>query len=243
MTDRFYPVGLLAEEDVYKTTYETQNEMRAFQRSAYPPGYSGHEPGARSKFGFSTPGPDAWKLALPELALREEIGVVNPRQSHAVPRMQVSADSETFNAHDTLDVAKSRMGQSTFNLKGTQFMSKSRSLPSLKRLPNPARLTEPAKPLARLEDEQYSYFVPKAMQRERRDKLSTSTLSRLHKESKVTMPFSGEGTGFRTQTTVVTDSPWWPAQMEPYSYSSTNASAFQKPPFYRMSPMGMHAQQ
>lgn len=157
--------------------------------------------------------------------------------------MQVTADSDVFNAHDTLDIAKSTTGRSTFNLKGTQFMSKTRSLPSLKKVPNPPRLTEPTPALARLEDEHYSYFVPKAMQRERRDKLSTSTMSKLHKENKVTMPFTGEGTGFRTQTTPVSDTPWWPAQMEPYSYSSTNTTCYQRPPFYRMSPMGMHSTQ
>jgi len=72
MTDRFYPVGKHSAEDVWKSSYEVQNEMRSFQRSAYPPGYAGHEPGARERFGYSTPGPFAHRLAKPELALKEE---------------------------------------------------------------------------------------------------------------------------------------------------------------------------
>merc|ERR1719181_1824670 len=98
MTDRFYPIGQHSVGDVWKTSYEVQNEMRSFQRSAYPPGYAGHEPGAREKFGHSTPGPNAKILSMSHLALREDVDIAEPRRIHAMPHVQVADDSTTF--HD-----------------------------------------------------------------------------------------------------------------------------------------------
>merc|ERR1719463_445022 len=94
MTYRFYPLGKQSAEDVWKTSYEIQNEMRSFQRSAYPPGYAGHEPGAREKFGFSTPGPDAHRLTASHLCLREDTDIQEPRRNLALSRTQINDAKE-----------------------------------------------------------------------------------------------------------------------------------------------------
>merc|ERR1711988_617823 len=132
MTDRFYPLGKPSAGDVWKTSYEIQNEMRSFQRSAYPPGYAGHEPGAREKFGFSTPGPDAMRLTASHLALREDVDIAEPRRNLAVPRVQVADDSRTF--HD-LDVPEmSRSYKSAIVSPMYRSMAKTRSLPSIEKM-------------------------------------------------------------------------------------------------------------
>merc|ERR1719433_697410 len=107
MTDRFYPLGLPSADDVWKTSYEVQNEMRSFERSAYPPGTAIHLPGARDKFGFSTPGPIASRLAKPELCLVEETGTQASRGYMATPTYQEPDDRKIFN---TLDVQEMQSG-------------------------------------------------------------------------------------------------------------------------------------
>jgi len=237
MTDRFYPVGKTSEEGVWQTSYEIQNEMRAFQRSAYPPGYAGHEPGARDKFGYCSPGPHAHRLANPDLALVEGIDLPEPRAIHAIPRTQVHDDGINFRALDINDVHKSKAGSKTFNLAGMSSMSKSMSTGSMAQKKAPTRLSEPLKAITKMEDNKYSYFVPKSMQREHQEKLMSRSLPKLHKESKVTMPFSGEGTGFKTCCTQIG---WWPPQSEGVNDdTSSYKSQYSKPSFYRMSPMGM----
>merc|ERR550525_97041 len=87
-------------------------------------------------------------------------------------------------------------------------MAKSRSLPTIAaRKPAPAKLNE-AKPLiAKFEDNKYSYFVPRSLQRDGRDRLQRNfSLSKIHKDNKVVMSF-GDGTGFRSQCS---GSGWWP---------------------------------
>jgi len=239
MTDRFYPIGLPHEVDAWKTTYEVQNEMRSFDRSAYPPGCAVHLPGARDKFGHSTPGPLPHRLAHPELTLRDEVGIANPRAHLAVPRMQAPYDRHVFENHDVPEMQRtyhSPVASATLSPGGglSRSMSRSRSSPgfgTMKRTVN--RLSEPRAAITRLEDDHFSYFVPKAMQREGKEKISQVPLSKLQKERKVTMPFAGDGTGFRTQGG---QAEWWPAGSYanvPTAYRET----FIKPPFYRMSPL------
>merc|ERR1719456_1648968 len=83
MTDRFYPIPAAAEpatvmpgmasrnigefhKALYKTSYTSMNQMQTFTRSAFPPGYAGHQPGIRDKFGYGSPGPEVGVLARPE---------------------------------------------------------------------------------------------------------------------------------------------------------------------------------
>lgn len=236
MTDRFYPIGKPSGEDVWKTSYEIQNEMRSFQRSAYPPGYSGHEPGAREKFGFSTPGPDATKLTASHLALREDVDILEPRRNLAVPRMQVSDERRTFR---DLDVAEmDRSYKSGIVSPMHRSMAKTRSLPNIERKPAPPRLSQLPAAQHKLEDDHFAYFVPKALNREQKDQLMSRSLSKLYKhpEKKIMLPFSGDGTGFRTQC-IPTD--WWPAAERLHDEPSAYQSQFQKPSFYRMSPLNM----
>jgi len=214
MADRFYPLGMQSEPDVWKTSYEAMNEMRTFERSAYPPGTSIHQPGARDHFGYSTPGPLAHRLAAPHLTLTQEVGLQNPREHLAIPRLQVPDDRDVFMQHDVPEMMRSLhsspMGSTMFSpskMNTAQSFNKSKSLPTLSRRPAPPRLSEPNPVLAKLEDPYFSYFVPKEMATESKEKLFSSTLSKLSKRNRISFPFSGEGTGFHSQSSKAS---WWP---------------------------------
>lgn len=235
--DRFYPLGLPATEDAWKTSYEVQNELRSFERSAYPPGTAVHQPGARDAFGFSTPGPLAHRLAKPELALTQGVDLANPREHHAVVRMQEPDDKETFYKYDVPEMMKSyRSPVATMSLSPTsqKSMARTRSLPALERKPMPPRLMEPMAPNANLEDDHFDYFVPKGLQMEPREKLNSSTMSRLKKVDRISFPFTGAGTGFKAQSSSSALGTEVGMGLES---STTHRSAFTKPPFYRISPL------
>jgi len=219
MTDRFYPHGKHQELHLWKTTYEIANEMRSLQRSAYPPGYAGHEPGAREKFGYSTPGPDAMRLTRGDLCLKEEVDNPNPRATLAFPRHQVTNERALFDDQDVPEMNKSY--RSSIVSPSFRSMAKSQSLPTIQRKPAPPRCSMVADPVAQLEDQDFNYFVPKGLNKESPERLMSRSLSKLYKspEKKVMMPFAGDGTGFRTSC-AATD--WWPSggrlAVEPSSY-------------------------
>jgi len=245
--DRFYPVGLPAAEDVWKTSYEAQNEQRSFERSAYPPGTSVHQPGARDMFGFSTPGPIAARLARPELALTQEVDVPNPREHHAITRVQEPDDRQTFFKHDVPEMMRSyRSPVATMTMSpGAKSMTRTRSLPALEKKPMPPRICEPDAMTAHVEDTHFDYFVPKGLQNEPRDRLHAGTLSRLKKDGRISFPFTGEGTGFRSQGDM--GSSFMPPKQalargdvafgDAAYGTTTHRSAFTKPPFFRTSPL------
>lgn len=239
MTDRFYPLGKISQEDVWKSSYEVQNEMRSFQRSAYPPGYAGHEPGARDKFGFSTPGPDAARLTHSHLAMREATDIPEPRRIHAIPRMQVTDDRQTFRDLDVPEMSRSYKSGIVSPMH--RSMAKSRSFPILKPMAAPDRLSTLQQQRAKVDDGHFSYFVPKALSRESEEQLMARSLPKLfnHPEKKVALPFAGDGTGFRTSCG---NTEWWPAASRLHDERTSYASSFQKPSFYRMSPTaGRHS--
>jgi len=239
MTDRFYPLGKTSAQGVWQTSYEVANEMRSFQRSAYPPGYAGHEPGAREKFGFSTPGPDAARLTASHLALREDVDIEAPRRCLAMTRTQVSDDRQTFQDLDMPEMDRSY--KSSIVSPMYRSMAKTRSLPSISKMPAPPKCSQLQPAQNKMEDDHFTYFVPKAVNRESRDKLMSRSLTKLYKDpnKKVMLPFAGDGTGFRTAC-IATD--WFPTsdrlQEEPTAYQS----AFQRPSYYRMSPLNISAQ-
>lgn len=210
MTDRFYPLGLPAEEDVWKSTYSVQSEMRSYERSAYPPGTSIHLPGSRDKFGFSTPGPHAHRLCKPDLALTEDTDVANPRVHHAIPRMQAPDDRVTFEHFDVPEMRRSyKSPLATMSLSGGDManlskMSKSRSLPSFERKTVPPRVSMKLRPEPRRQD-----------------------------WGRISMSMFGEGTGFRTQTAVCN---WWPEGRYDKLQATGHRESFQAPPFHRTSP-------
>lgn len=239
MADRFYPLGLDQDQDCWKTTYEVQNEMRSFERSAYPPGTAVHQPGSRDKFGFSTPGPLKHRLTNPALALSEEVDQAAPRMSFAIPKMQVPDDRKTFAELDVPEMTKSYrspVASATFSPMKSG-MSRTKSVPVMTKTVAPPRLCEPNPVVAELEDEHFHYFVPKALQREPREKLNSSTLPKLKKDNKISFPFSGEGTGFRSQSP---NTEWM--MPEPYSadqwtsYRSAYTKPNAKPGSYRVTP-------
>ncbi len=64
MTDRYYPKGFVPNvgnnpQGTLESTYNEMNECKTHPRSRFPPGYSGHEHGAKQKFGYSIPAPNA----------------------------------------------------------------------------------------------------------------------------------------------------------------------------------------
>jgi len=231
MTDRFYPLGQPAEADVWKTTYEVQNEMRAFARSPFPPGTSIHQPGAREKFGFSSPGPLAHRLTRPDICLTEDVDVPNPREKHAVARVQVDDDRMTFEKHDTEEMVRSYrspVAQATLTGSGGFGIKKTRSVPSLTKTMSPKKLSEAPVAVHSLEDDHFSYFVPKGQASDGREKMSTHSLTKLHKADRISFPHSGEGTGFRTQGG---GSEWMPGgsyKDQPSSYGTAFAKPFDK---------------
>jgi hypothetical protein len=238
MTDRFYPVGLAQHPDNWKTSYEVQNEMRAFERSAYPPGCSVHLPGSREKFGFSTPGPIAHRLAKPELALREETDIENPRAHHAVPRYQVPDDREVFENFDVPEMQRSyRSPVATMSLSGglKAGMSRSVSLPQIG-TKTVSRLTMPKQLTSKLDDDQFTYFIPRANQRDGKERLMTTNLSKLQKQNRISMPF-GDGTGYNSQNP---HCDWWPGGDE-HTVPTSYQHGFTRPPFYRISPLDSSA--
>merc|ERR1719146_494762 len=81
--------------------------MRSFARSPYPPGTAVHQPGAREKFGFCTPGPLAHRLAKPETCLVEAVDIPNPRMHHAMPRYQEPDDRQIFEQMDVPEMTRS----------------------------------------------------------------------------------------------------------------------------------------
>merc|ERR1719198_2809812 len=115
-------------------------------------------------------------------------------------------------------------------------MAKSRSLPTIEKRAAPPRLNQVNPAQNKMEDDHFSYFVPKAHAREPRDTLMGRSLSKLYKhpEKKVMLPFAGDGTGFRTAC-IATD--WWPAADRLHDEPSAYQSAFKRPGYYRMSPL------
>jgi hypothetical protein len=242
MTDRFYPIGQPAAEDVWKTTYEVQNEMRSFDRSAYPPGTSVHLPGARDRFGYSTPGPLAHRLSKPSLALSEDVDLANPREHMTIPRLQEPDDLETFKRFDVPEMMRSYQSPvASMSLSGSRTFPRTRSMPTLERKRAPPRLADPRGVTHKLDDMHYSYFVPKHMQGQGRDNLLTSatmsaSLSKLKKQGPISFPFAGEGTGFRCNGG---NADWWPRGNPNYTADMPTSyrTHFTKPSFYRKSPV------
>jgi len=246
MTDRFYPKGKASAEGVWKTTCETANELRSYERSPFPPGCSVHLPGSRDKFGYSTPGPIASRLANPSLTLRDEVNIQRPREHHAMPRSQVADEMDTFYNHDVPEmqrsyhspVATSTFSPGSFKKSATTKMRSSRSLPALVK-PSQSISTfrktfEKPALVEAMEDDHFSYFVPQGLAGEGEDKLYGTNMAKLSKHSRISFPFAGDGTGFRSQGN---DNAWWPAGGNISSETSYRSQYGTKPKFFRHSPM------
>lgn len=240
MTDRFYPLGQAAHPEAWKTSYEVQNEMRSFDRSAYPPGTSIHLPGSRDRFGYGSPGPEAKRLAKPSLALTEDVDLPNPREHYAIPRMKEHNELNTFRSLDVNEMQRSyRSPMATITLspgsRSFAMSSRTKSLPALSRKPAPPKLREPHDPISKLENDHFSYYVPQGVQRDGKQKIGSMPLSKLHKANKVSFPFSGSGTGFGGEKFA---SAWWPTEAPAYGADATAyRTGFTKPDFHRSSPL------
>lgn len=239
MTDRYYPGFPPSAQGVWKTTYELQNEMRSFQRSAYPPGYAGHEPGVREKFGYSCPGPDASRLSHSDLALTEDADIHEPRRIQAVPRVQEPDDRVTFEQYDLPAASRSGPVPWADGADMQKSLPRVRSLPALQRKPPPPPLRQARDSIDSLEDQRFTYFVPANLQKKGQKELSRRrpTLSRLEKADRVVLSLDGGGTGFKTQCQLIG---WDPAasKMAPVPVLANNTmyrTEFSPPPFFRMS--------
>mmetsp|Transcript_3869 Transcript_3869/g.9027 ORF Transcript_3869/g.9027 Transcript_3869/m.9027 type:complete len:259 (+) Transcript_3869:51-827(+) len=238
--DRFYQLGLPQEADAWKTCYEVANEMRSYERSSFPPGCAVHQPGAREKFGHSSPGPTATRLSKPELCLTEDTDHPNPRMHHAVPRVQVPDDRETFLHYDIPEMQRSyKTPVAAMSLSpdaraaAKASLSRSRSLPGISRSFF-KKLSKPIEPIEKHEDQYFTYFVPQALRNEGPERLASSTLSKLQKVDRVTMSMTGDGTGFRTQGGHCS---WWPSGSYRWDQPTTYRDHFWKPPLHRLSPL------
>lgn len=246
MSDRYYPPGPGHAQGVWKSSYEVANEMFSAERSAYPPGYAGHEPGTREKFGYGTPSPDPSRLSQRRLAWRDDTGTQESQRSQAVPHMQASDERKTFSSLDKAEIERSYRTSNVSpiaaaSIGGSRRLSKTQSMPTMRT--TTLRQKKPAKKAGvtrKLEDEEFSYFVPRPLQREPKEALMSMSLQKVHKspEKRVSDPGAGLGTGFRTSCH---ESEWWPhgekLQEEPTSY----VEHYQPQPYFRMSPMSPYA--
>lgn len=232
MTDRFYPLGMPSAEDAWKTTYECQTEMRSWERSAFPPGTSIHQPGARDKFGFSSPAAHAHRLAQSWTVLGEEVDNPNPRGHLAICRLPAPDDRDVFATHDIPEMAKSYrspVAQATLTPAGRSCrrtlgsMRADRSLPNLMNQ-SISKLSQPNPSIEKLEDEHFSYFVPQGMAADGPDRILGRTLTKLHKKDKISFPWSGSGTGFHS----VGSASWLPEQT-PISNTTSYREQFNRP--------------
>lgn len=229
MTERFYPIGLLkAEDEAYKSTYQMMNEMRAFHRSAYPPGYAGHEPGVRGKHGYASPGPDAFKLAHPEHALTEDVDMGAPRKMHAVTKSKAH-DESIF--HE-LDLPGYSATLKTHASKVLPPELRVRTFSSPTTRTDLQALSMKKDPVTHLDDGRFTYFVPKSLSKKSRDLLLSKQLNliKLDKQELITLANPGEGTGFRCQAGGGFS--WWPNLRGDPEMSSIQ-SAYRRPPFHR----------
>jgi hypothetical protein len=219
---------MVSDKEDWKTTYEVQNEMRSFERSMYPPGTAVHLPGSRDKFGYSTPGPLKHRLTNPDIALSEDVDQPAPRLVHAIPKIKVHDDRQTFMELDVPEMAKSYkspVASATFSPMKSG-MSRTKSVPVMTKTVAPKRVCEPNPLVSDFEDGHFHYFVPKALQLEPKEKLNASMLPKLHKANKISFPFLGEGTGFRSQSA---NTEWM--QSKPYDANqwTSSSSAYTKP--------------
>jgi len=230
MTERFYPHGLLmTTEDAFKSTYTVQNEMRSFHRSAYPPGYAGHEPGVRERHGFASPGPIAYRLSGPEHALTEDVDNPAPRRMQAVTKSKAH-DQDDFHALD-LPAYSNTLKSHASNVLPPEIRDR-----SMKRSMSTGRtelqpLSVPKEPITHLDDGRFTYFVPKTYSLKNRALLLTRQLDlmKLDKKELVTVANPGEGTGFRCQAGRAA---WWPSLDGDPEISSIQR-AYRRPPFHR----------
>jgi len=228
MTDRFYPKGTqIFDEEALKSTYTLQNEMRSFHRSAYPPGYAGHEPGVREKMGYANPGPHAWRLADADHALTEDVNLGNPRKMHALVKSKAH-DSDIFHDLDLppySNTLKKHASQVLPEELRTRTMGKSMStrmgLQPLSTLKDP---------VTHLEDARFTYYVPGIYSRKGKDTLLKKyDLLKLEKQAKVVGANPGEGTGFHCQGAACN---WWPV-LDTDPEISQIQRTYRKPPFHR----------
>lgn len=218
-----------------KSTYTLMNEMRSFHRSAYPPGYAGHEPGAREKMGYASPGPHAWRLSDPYHALTEDVDNAAPRALHAAVKSKAH-DESTFYDHDlphysaTLQKHKSQVLPEELRSR-TMGRSMSSTRSDLK------PLAGKRDPISKLEDATFTYYVPGIYSRKGREALLNPKrydLLKLEKAAKVSIPDpmaepSKSGTGFHCQGAACK---WWPT-LEGDPEISQIQRTYRKPPFHR----------
>lgn len=229
MTERFYPIGTLkAVDDGFKSTYTVMNEMRAFHRSAYPPGYAGHEPGVREKHGYASPGPDAWRLAGPEHALTEDVDNPAPRKLHALTKSKAH-DEDLFHQLD-LPVYSNTLKSQASRVLPPEMRTRVFSSPTTRTDFKP--LSTKKDPITHLDDARFTYFVPRTYCKKSRDLLLSRQLNllKLDKKELVTLANPGEGTGFRCQAGG--GHAWWPV-LEADPEISSIQSAYRRPPFHR----------
>lgn len=207
MTDRFYPIPAVAEpatvmpgmasrnigdfhRALYKTSYTSMNQMQTFPRSAYPPGYAGHQPGIRDKFGYGSPGPE------------EGIGMTRPESCPGLLSLKQTQ------SEDGLEQLWASVRDQKGGKKG-DFVNGMITCPAIGRKSKIAALASKGI-LGHLEDEETKYFVPDSMSDWTQDRVlrHMKSLSKLEKRNPITAG-GGQGTGFNAQKPGVS---WWPPE-------------------------------
>lgn len=208
MTDRFYPIPAAAEpatvmpgmasrnigefhRGLYQTTYQSLNRMSTFPRSPYPPGYAGHLPGCRDKFGYGSPGPEA------------DIGLTRPESCPGLLSLKQTQ------GEDGLDALWSSVRGSGGSKK--PFTQEIVTSPSVGRKSRIAALASKGI-VGHMEDTENKYFVPDSMSEWPQERVSRAQkiLSKLEKKNPITGG-NGQGTGFNSQRP---GCQWWPNESQ-----------------------------
>jgi len=203
--------------------------MRSFHRSAYPPGYAGHEPGVREKMGYANPGPIAQRLEGPHHALTEDVDNPAPRKMHAVTKSKAH-DQNDFHHLDLPSYSATLKAQAR-NVLPPELRDRTMSRSWSETRTDLKPLSMKKDPVTRLEDDRFTYFIPKIYSQKSRELLLARELNlhKLDKQEIVTLANPGEGTGFRCQAGGPS---WWPSPYADPEISSFKL-AYRRPPFHR----------
>jgi hypothetical protein len=192
--------------------------MQTFTRSPYPPGYGGHQPGIRDKFGFGSPGPEL------------DIGLTRPE---SCPGLMSLKQTQGEDGLDSLWPPTSPFGSKSGQGSARDFKDGLVNSPAVKRKSKIAALASKGI-VGHLEDEQGTkYFVPATMAGWPKERVvgKMKSLSKLEKQfPPITPGMNGQGTGFNAQKPGVN---WWPPnEMPDLRQRSIYRAAFQDKPYH-----------
>lgn len=240
MTDRYYPAGMPAHADAWKTTYELANELNVQPRSRYPPGYSGHLHGTRIKFGYGCPGPEPNNSKIgfegipDDMDEMDEFDLMLTKRKLDTQQAQANQAQWTYVPEESPNEAPSQASKRLMRPMSAPALGRGPALSRTTVPPEDARFQfyVPSEQIDKLEDARFNYFVPDALKGLSREKVLERPLSKLERCRKVSMAMSGAGTGYKCEG----NSDWWPEVAVrgcTDRWSTESKTSFTKQPYFR----------